>query len=188
MKYPEFIQKGDIIGISAPSAGVGRKLELYQESMNTLLSLGYCIQETDSVRENNLRSNTAKIRGEELNALYKDKDVKMVMCAAGGDFLSETLPYIDFKLMKRNPKWYMGASDPTSILYIYTTMCDVATIYGCNAGSYDMRPLPKYIKNNLEIIQGNLIEQKSFSRYMKTPAFLAEKIEFDTPVKWKSTK
>ena len=47
-------------------------------------------------------------------------------------------PYADFEQMKRNPKWPMGASDPTGLLYPYTTICDVATLYGCNAGSYDL--------------------------------------------------
>ena len=30
MYFPEFLQNGDVIGVCAPSAGVGRKLELYQ--------------------------------------------------------------------------------------------------------------------------------------------------------------
>ena len=188
MKYPEFIKSGDVIGICAPSAGVGRKLDLYQSSLNTLIERGYCLEETESVRVNNMRSADAKQRANELNLLFKEKDVKMVMAAAGGDFLFEILPYVDWNSMKKNPKWLMGASDPTGILFPYTTKYDVATIYGCNAGSYDLRPLPKYIKNNLEIISGNLIEQKSFSMYMKTPAFLADEIKCDTKVKWKASK
>ena len=43
--------------------------------------------------------------------------------------------------MKKNPKWLTGASDPTGILYPYTTLCDVATIYGAKAGSYDIEPI-----------------------------------------------
>lgn len=165
MIYPNFLKQGATIGICAPSAGVGRKIDSFDLSIETLKKQGYFIKETEHVRINNPRGGTAKQRGDELNQLFLDKDVDFVMCAAGGDFLNEMLPYISFSTLKKHPKFIMGASDPTSILYPYTTICDVATIYGCNAGSYDLRPLPKHLKNNLQIIQGNLIEQKSFSRY-----------------------
>lgn len=187
MIYPEFIQKGDVIGISAPSAGVGRKLEDFDRSLDVLKKRGYRIKETASVRLNDMRGGDAPARGKELTSLFEDPEVKMVMAAAGGDFLNEMLEYVNWKELKKHPKWLMGASDPTGLLFPYTTLYDVATIYGCNAGAYDIKPLPKFLKNNLEIISGNLIVQNSFSRYMKTPGFMAEKFECDTPVRWKST-
>lgn len=52
------------------------------------------------------------------------------MCASGGEFLLEILPYIDFDLLKNNPKFVCGFSDPTGLLYPITTKCDIATIYG----------------------------------------------------------
>ncbi len=188
MIYPEFLHKGSTIGISAPSAGVGRKLEDFDRSLSLLKKKGWQIKETASVRLNDVRGGDAKTRGEELTSLFKDNEVDFVMAAAGGDFLNEMLEYVNWNVLKKNPKWLMGASDPTGLLFPYTTLYDVATIYGANAGSFDIEPLPKYLKNNLEIISGNLIIQKSFSRYMKTPGFLAEIIEFDTPVRWKSTQ
>ncbi len=186
MIYPEFLKKGDLIGICAPSAGVGKKLEDYENSLDTLRTKGYSIKETAHVRVNSERGGTAKERADELKELYMDPAVKFVMCAAGGDFLSEMLEYTDFEAMKEHPKFLTGMSDPTGLLFPYTAMCDVATIYGINGGGYDIDPMPEYMKNNLEIIAGNLIEQESFAMYMKTPGFLAEKIEFDTPVEWKS--
>ena len=138
MKYPEFLKKGDLIGICAPSAGIGRKLESFDRSLGILRAEGYRIRETASVRLDSDRGGSAQVRGNELNALFADPEVKMVMAASGGDFLDEMLPYADFEQMKRNPKWLMGASDPTGLLFPYTTICDVATLYGCNAGSYDL--------------------------------------------------
>lgn len=187
MIFPAFLKKNDTIGISAPSAGVGRKLEDFDRSLLTLKKKGYRIKETPSVRVNDMRGGDAKTRAAELVSLFKDEDVNFVMAAAGGDFLFEILPYVDFKAMQKNPKWLMGASDPTGLLFPYTTKYDVATIYGCNAGSYEISPLPVFLKNNLKIISGDLPVQKSFRKYMKTPGFLAEKIEYDTPVRWLGT-
>jgi muramoyltetrapeptide carboxypeptidase len=187
MIYPSFLKQGDTIGISAPSAGVGRKLDSFDLSLETLKKKGFNIKETEHVRVNDPRGGTTKERGDELNQLFKDKDVDFVMCAAGGDFLNEMIPYISFNTLKKHPKWIMGASDPTSILYPYTTLCDVATIYGCNAGSYDLRPLPKFLKNNLEIIQGNLIEQTSFSKYQSDKPWEVEGYVPKTKVSYKAT-
>ena len=187
MIYPSFLGKNGTIGISAPSAGVGRKLEDFDRSLATLRRKGYRIVETASVRINDMRGGSAEERAEELVSLFKNDDVDFVMAAAGGDFLFEILPYTDFRTMKKHPKWLMGASDPTGILFPYTTKYDVATIYGCNAGSYDVSPLPKFLKDNLKIISGDLPVQTSYKKYMKTPGFLAEKIEYDTSVKWQGT-
>lgn len=187
MIYPSFLKQGDTIGISAPSAGVGRKLDSFDLSLETLKKKGFNIKETEHVRVNDPRGGSAKERGDELNQLFKDNDIDFVMCAAGGDFLNEMIPYISFNTLKKHPKWIMGASDPTSILYPYTTLCDVATIYGCNAGSYDLRPLPKFLKNNLEIIQGNLIEQTSFSKYQSDKPWEVEGYVPNTKVTYKAT-
>ena len=187
MIYPSFLQKNGTIGISAPSAGVGRKLEDFDRSLDTLRKKGYRIVETASVRLNDMRGGSAEERAKELVSLFKNDDVDFVMAAAGGDFLFEILPHTDFAAMKKHPKWLMGASDPTGILFPYTTKYDVATIYGCNAGSYDISPLPKFLKDNLKIISGDIPVQTSYKKYMKTPGFLAEKIEYDTPVKWLGT-
>lgn len=181
MKYPTFIKEQETMGICAPSAGVGKKLEDFNIAIQHL-SKQFNIKESESVRINNLRSNTAKIRGEEFNALIKDNDVKMITIASGGDFLYEVLPYIDFENVKTNSKWVMGYSDPTSILYTLTTKYDISTIYGCNAGSYSLDHA--FIKNNLEIIKGNLIIQNAFTKYQSTKDWLNDINEFNEDVKW----
>lgn len=169
MKYPKFIQQGGTIGITAPSAGVGRKLPDFDRSIAFLTDLGYSIKETDSVRINNPRSTDACHRGKELNSLFQDDAVDIVMCAAGGDFLDEMIPYADFDLMASHPKWLYGMSDPTGLLFPYTCMCDVATIYGSNAGSFDVEPLPDYLKIHSDFLEGSSIIQYSYPYHVSDP-------------------
>ena len=85
MKYPEFLRKGDLIGVCAPSAGVGRKLESFDRSLGTLRAEGYRIRETASVRLDSDRGGNAQTRGDELNELFADPEVKMVMAASGAE-------------------------------------------------------------------------------------------------------
>lgn len=165
MIYPKFLNKNDIIGICALSTGVGHKIDKFNESLEVLKKEGYKIKETKSVRINNLVSNSPKERAKELNELIIDKNINMIMCASGGDSQIETVPYINYENIKKHPKWLMGASDPTNLLFIVTTMLDIATIYGFNAGSYYKNGCLSQ-DYNLNILKGKLITQKSFTKYI----------------------
>lgn len=186
MLYPNFLRKNQTIGITAPSAGVGYKLLSYEKSIKTLQKEGYNIVETESVRNNEIVSTTEEKRAQEFDELVKNKDINMIICATGGDFLLEILPYINLSNIKENPKWIMGYSDPTSLLYLITTKLDIATIYGFNAGSYDQIKIHKSLRNNLEILKGNIVPQKSFKYYQKEENKELDGYNLDEKVYWES--
>ena len=169
MNYPLMISKNSIIGITAVSAGLGYRIEDLESSKNNLSNL-YRFTETDNVRSTNYISSDPLVRAKELDSLFIDKNVDGIFCATGGDFCLEMLDYINFDNIKNNPKWIMGASDPTSILYTITTKLDIATLYGLNASSYSGE-LHECHKNNLEILQGNIVKQNSFKKYDTNTGF-----------------
>lgn len=184
MKYPNFLQKYNTIGVCAPSAGVGDKLDDYNKSLDILKKQGYKIVETASVRNNNQRSTTSKKRGEEFNSLVSNNKIDSIIFAAGGDYMLEMLPYANFELVKNNPKWMMGYSDPTNILFVVTTMLDIATLYGYNACSYEQdNTLAQRI--NLEYLKGNLKVQHNYHKYRDH--FHGHQ-KYDLPVKWVANK
>lgn len=65
-----------------------------------------------------------------------------------------------FAKIQTNPKFIQGFSDPTGILFPVTTKYDIATIYGNNFGDYGAECDDKSILDNIQIITGNIIEQK----------------------------
>ena len=191
MIYPKFIQKGDVIGVCAPSNGVTREVKVNQLNMATLKfnKNGYQILETSHVRFNlDYASCDAKIRALELKKLYQNKDVSAIVCATGGEFLLEMLSYFDFSIVKENIKWLQGYSDPTGLLFI-TTNLDIATIYGHNFVGFGMDSWHESIENNLKILEGNLVLQKSFSMYEGEgvePVLGTEEYVLNSPVYWKN--
>lgn len=188
MYFPVFPEKGDLLGVCAPSAGVGHKLELFDQSVKALESQGYRIKETAHVRVEDARGGTAEERANELVSLFDDPDIKAVLSAAGGDFLYEILPFINWNRIKRNPKWMAGASDPTSILFTLTTKYDIASLYGFNAGSFDETPLSPCLKDALNILKGKLPIQKTSRLYASKPSFADDYVGPDTPTQWHSNK
>ena len=185
MFYPEFLREGSLIGICAPSAGVGYKVDLFDMSLEVLEDEGFYIAETDSVRNDDCPSAPAEIRGAEFNTLFEDEDVDFVFCASGGDYCVEMLPYIDEDIVRSNPKWFAGYSDPTAIEMLLTTKLDIATIYGVNAGAFDWRPLHEFHLDALSVLEGDLPLQHSFDFYNSTGFNEeTEEYEMDAPVEW----
>lgn len=192
MRYPKFIREKDTIGITAPSDGVCDLVYLNRlnSAISKIESFGFSMIETENVRfSKNGVSSSAEERAKQVQELFSNPEVSMIFCVAGGDFLLEMLTFLDCSVIQENPKWIQGFSDPTGLLFLITTKLDIATIYGCNFCSFGMEKLHPSLENNLEILKGNLLIQKSFSMYeheRTTYETGFEGYHLDTPVVWKS--
>jgi len=184
MKYPKPLQPGSTIGIFAPSAGVGHKTGSFDRSLAVLRSEGYKIIETASVRTDDARSASAEVRGRELSELIENPDVDLILCASGGDYNLEMLPYADLEGLAKKQCWLAGASDPTNLLYPLTTKYDIASIYGFNAGTFDWVPLHKFQKDSLRLLRGEMPTWHSFDFYDGSHDFSDETPSPDQPVCW----
>lgn len=165
MKYPKFLTNHSTIGITAPSAGVGKYQEEFDKSLKNIEKNKWNILETANVRSENEVSSSPEQRAEELNQLFIMDDVDAIICATGGDFLTDMLSYLD--KTKITEKWVMGASDATNLLYYITTACDIATLYGHNAGAFDSTNLYQSQKIPFEFLKGNVTPQDSYEFYEK---------------------
>lgn len=192
MIYPKFIKPGDVIGVPAPSAGADtiQRINKMKNAKKNLERLGYKLVLSENLCKNKRgRSSNEKKRAEEVNGMFLNDDIDFVLCAAGGEFLVEMLPYVNFDLIKNNPKFVAGFSDPTGLLYPITTKYDIATIYGQNFGSFGKDKLSKSEQDFLEIINGNLLEECSYELYEEEPLEKITGLEEDNlteKVYWKT--
>ena len=168
MIYPKFLCDGDTIGVPAPSAGSSSKIDVnkFNKSKECFEELGYKLVLSDNlysdIRE---RSADKKTRSKEINKMIKDDKIDFILSASGGEFLIECLPYIDFDLIKDNPKFFAGFSDPTGILFPLTTKYDIATIYGANFRTFGTSKLGKSHEDFLSLIKGEQFKFDSYSMY-----------------------
>lgn len=61
-------------------------------------------------------SGSGKERADALMTFYKDDSIHSIFDVSGGDLANEILPYIDFQVIKDNPKNFFGYSDLSVIL------------------------------------------------------------------------
>lgn len=198
IKYPLSLKRGDTIGITAPSSGVtgifSKKLE---NAKKQLKKLGYNFIETDSVKkQSKLTSTSADVRAKEFTALYLDKNVKAIIPPWGGEFLMDMLPYLEYqKLKEAEPKWILGFSDTSILLFTLTLNLNIATAHGPNLLDFGSTPIHESVIETLDILRrekGQEFVQNSLDCYQKEwleltennfpPYNLTEKVE------WKSLR
>lgn len=129
---PSSIKLGDTIGVIAPANIILEKDEEYIEKSTKLFeNLGYKVKFGKYVRANTLGYGaTAKQKAEDINNMFVDKDVKAIICVKGGEDSNTTFDYIDYEIIKNNPKIICGFSDITSITNAIYSKTGLVTFNG----------------------------------------------------------
>lgn len=129
---PQAIKPGDTIGVIAPANVILEKDEEYiKKSTKLFEDLGYKIKFGKYVRENSLGYGaTAKQKAEDINNMFADKEVKAIICVKGGEDSNSTFDYIDYEIIKNNPKIICGFSDITSIINVIYAKTGLITFNG----------------------------------------------------------
>ena len=96
-------------------------------------SLGFKVKYSKNLFSNtNGYSATAKEKAEDINQMFEDKEVKMIWCAKGGQNSNSTFEYINYEIIKQNPKIICGYSDITSLTNIIAEKAGLITYSGTN--------------------------------------------------------
>ena len=131
---PEKLKKGDLIGVVAPSNPIiGDNIEEIKRAKDIIEDLGFKVKFAENLFSNsNKYSASAKERAQDINEMFKDSSVKMIWCAKGGENSNSTFEYLDFDLIKKNPKIICGYSDITSLTNIITQKTGLITYSSTN--------------------------------------------------------
>lgn len=134
MLIPNKIKKGDTIGVVAPSNPIiNENIEEIEKAKKIIEKLGYKVKFSKNLFSNTLEySSTPKEKAEDINEMFKDKEVKMIWCAKGGFNSNSTFEYLNYETIKKNPKIICGYSDITSLTNIITQKTGLITFSGTN--------------------------------------------------------
>ncbi len=131
---PSKLNIGDTIGVVAPSNPIiGDNIEELNKSKEIVEKSGFKVKYSKNLFSNtNGYSSTAKEKAEDINEMFADKNVKMIWCAKGGNNSNSTFEYLDYELIRQNPKVICGYSDITSLTNIITENTGLVTFSGTN--------------------------------------------------------
>ncbi len=131
IQYPH-LQKGQTIGVTAPSSGVQSSLhEMFQLSCERMKRRGYEVTCGDTVwQQEKAKSASAIERANELQYMMTCGEIDHIIPPWGGQLLIEVLEHLNFSVMQK--KWILGYSDTSALLLAFTLKTGFATAHGPN--------------------------------------------------------
>ncbi len=115
--FPTKLKKGDIVRVIAPSRSLGIiSDEIRKAADKRIMQMGLKLEFGKHVEEmDDFRSSTVESRIEDIHEAFSDSNVKAVLTVIGGFNSNQLLRYINWNLIKANPKIFCGYSDTTAL-------------------------------------------------------------------------
>jgi muramoyltetrapeptide carboxypeptidase len=127
---PKVLAKGDVIGLITPATYVSDPEELIQAE-KTLRYFGLEPKMGRNVRQREgYVAGSAEQRLADLHEMFGDPAVKGVFCIRGGFGSAHLLNGIDYDLIARNPKVFLGYSDITAMHLAIHRRTGLVTFHG----------------------------------------------------------
>ena len=138
---PPKLKKGDSVRIIAPSRSlsiIGQEIRQLAnkrfEEMGLKLTFGKHLEESDDFASSSIQS-----RIDDLHEAFADKNVKAIITVIGGFNSNQLLRYIDWDLVKNNPKIFCGYSDITALNNSIFAKTGLITYSGPNYSSFGQK-------------------------------------------------
>lgn len=130
---PPKLKAGDHVRVIAPSHSFAPSFteEHKAQAEEGLAKLGLTVSYGKHVHElNDFKTTTIENRLEDLHEAFADSKVQAIIPARGGSSITQLLKYIDYDLIKNNPKILCGLSDVTALSYALFAKTGVVNYYG----------------------------------------------------------
>lgn len=195
IRFPPPLPSNCTIGVTAPSSGLGVCSARYEHCRGNLSNQGYRFIEGDCLKkDHHAVSASAAERADELRSFWDNPIIDLIYPPWGGERLVEILEHLDLaRFSATPPKWLMGYSDISLLLFVLTTSCRVATAHGTNLMEYGGEAHEPLTLQALEILRsspGTHFQQNSapyfacsFTPYQDDPTVSLKTTE---RVEWKA--
>jgi muramoyltetrapeptide carboxypeptidase len=145
---PAPLRPGDTVGIVAPASNLKR--EALQAGCEALAVLGYKPLYSDSVFEQDIYfAGSVERRVRELHDMFRQDEVRAIICARGGYGANYLLGKIDLNLLRAHPKIFVGYSDISTLMSWFSDAAGLVTFHGPMAAKDWARP------NGVDLISWN---------------------------------
>ena len=140
------LKRGSHIRVIAPSLSMGiLSKEIIAESLNRFADMGFTVSFGKNAFEiDEFDSSSVDSRIKDLHDAFIDDKVDGIITAIGGYNVNQLLPYINFDLIKKNPKFFCGYSDITILLNAFYHKALLSTVYGPHFSTFGQKFIEEY--------------------------------------------
>jgi len=124
------LREGGTIGVAALASPYDARSQI-ERGVEWWESEGYRVKLADGVfARDDYVAGDPRSRARDLVSLFADPEVDVVQSLQGGYGSAQTIPFIDFDVIARNPKPFVGYSDITALHVAIRQRTGLATLYG----------------------------------------------------------
>jgi len=128
-KFPPPLKPGDTIGVVSP--GRWPRPEIIAKAKIFLEKQGYTVVvHAQNYLQDGQLAGTDAARAEAIMDMFADRTIDAVICARGGTGTVRLLDKLDYKMIKRNPKPFIGFSDITFLLQSISRKAGTVAYHG----------------------------------------------------------
>lgn len=128
---PPLLKAGDLVGMITPASNVPHPEDSYAKLERNMQAVGLRVRFGDNVRKHaGYVAGPEDARVADLHAMFADPSVKAVFCIRGGYGSPQLLDRIDYRLIQRHPKVFLGYSDITAMHLAIHQKTGLVTFHG----------------------------------------------------------
>jgi muramoyltetrapeptide carboxypeptidase len=125
------LSPGDTIGVVSPSTPVEPDSPQLANGVRFLEGLGFKVVLGKHVFSNTLGYAASPTdKAADLMDMFANPAVRAIICSQGGDTANACLPYLDWQVIRDNPKIFLGISDITVLLNAIYAKTGLVTFHG----------------------------------------------------------
>jgi len=129
---PPRLKQGDTLGLVGSSLPLFPSREAdYEYGKQLLQSYGFRVKEGRTIRLKHWWSAGTPIeQAADINAMFADPDIHGIVCLAGGFSAIQVIDKLDYELIRRSPKPFIGMSDNTTYHLAMYAQCGLTGFHG----------------------------------------------------------
>lgn len=129
---PKRLKPGSVVGIISPASATFLKEDL-DIVRDVVKALGLVPRIAPHVMKRyGYFAGTDRQRASDINDFFRDRTIAAILPIRGGWGCSRLLPYLDYELIRKNPKILLGFSDLTALILAINAKTNLVTFHGPN--------------------------------------------------------
>lgn len=148
MYKPRALKPGDTLGLLAPASMTDH--QNVDKAIEKLKKMGFNVKVGKSpYKRYGYLSGEDKVRADDINSMFKDKEIDGIICTRGGYGTPRILPLLDYDAIRDNPKVFIGFSDITALHIAFNQKSELVTYHGPMAVSNLIKGVSEFTMESL---------------------------------------
>ncbi|MFW6052500.1 MAG: S66 peptidase family protein [Desulfosalsimonas sp.] len=129
LQFPEPLKQGDRIGMVAPASPFD--MNRFYRGIEVVRRMGFEPVYTDRIfHKNGYFAGSPQERAREIHDFFASPEIRALWAVRGGYGSLRLLPEIDYGIISKTPKIFIGCSDITALLITLHSRCAVPVFHG----------------------------------------------------------